>query len=300
MVSINAIECVHISKKYHNGKVALSDISITFPKGSIFAILGRNGAGKTTFLRIAATQLLPTSGKMSVLGLDIIKDVSQIRHKIAVLPQDARPLGPLSTWDQIYYNLLITGMSRADARIRANKTIEDLELQEYKSKPSNTLSGGLRQRILLAMCIATDAEFLFLDEPTLAQDPLSRNRIWEVIRQLRYEERTIFLTTNNLDEAERLADQVAIINNGSVLARGTIDELKLKIQKSVRVDISSGISLVEAKQYGEAFEEAGRIVVLCSEREAKELTALAVTKSANFNVSPIKLEGIFSQLITKG
>ncbi len=142
---MNAIEAVSLSKIYHHSKTqALSDVTLTIGRGEIFALLGRNGAGKTTFLRIAATQLMPTNGRMSVLGHHARSEPLLIRSRIAVVPQEGSTVGPLTPWDHIYLSLLARGTSRDEARRRAEKTIKQLELTEYRNQPADSLSGGLR------------------------------------------------------------------------------------------------------------------------------------------------------------
>ncbi len=182
---MNAIEAVSLSKTYHRSRTqALSDITLSIGRGEIFTLLGRNGAGKTTFLRIAATQLMPTKGKISVLGHDARDEPLEIRRKIAVVPQEGGTIGPLTPWDHIYLTLLARGLSRGEARGRAEKTIEQLELTEYRNQPADSLSGGLRQRVRVAMAVATDADLTFLDEPTLGLDAVSRRRIWGVLNSV--------------------------------------------------------------------------------------------------------------------
>jgi ABC-2 type transport system ATP-binding protein len=194
---LNAIEAVSLTKTYHRSKTrALSDISITVDRGEIFTLLGRNGAGKTTFLRIAATQLAPTKGRMSVLGHDVKDEPLAIRSRIAVVPQEGGTIGPLTPWDHIYLTLLARGMSRTEAHDRADKTIDQLELTDYRNSPADLLSGGLKQRVRVAMAVATDADLIFLDEPTLGLDAVSRRRIWGVLNGIQKEGRSILLTTH--------------------------------------------------------------------------------------------------------
>src|SRR2546430_4162180 len=154
-MTLNAIEAVSLSKIYHRSKTqALSDITLTIGRGEIFTLLGRNGAGKTTFLRIAATQLMPTKGRISVLGHDARDEPLGIRSKIAVVPQEGSTIGPLTPWDHIYLTLLARGMPRDDARRRAEKTIDQLELTEYRNQPSCSPSRGLGQRVRVAIAVA--------------------------------------------------------------------------------------------------------------------------------------------------
>src|SRR6184192_2604330 len=156
-----------LGKTYPGGTKALEDVSFSIQKGEIFCLLGRNGAGKTTLLRILATQLKPTAGRAFVLGHDVLQDPKAIRPHIAVVPQEARPQMMLSPYDHILYFCLIRGRSRADARERTRKVMDDLGLWEHRDKLASDLSGGLRQRLIIAMALVADPEVLFLDEPTI-------------------------------------------------------------------------------------------------------------------------------------
>jgi len=219
---LNVIEAESLSKIYHRSRTqALSDITLTIGRGEIFTLLGRNGAGKTTFLRIAATQLMPSKGSISVLGHDVRDEPLQIRSKIAVVPQEGSTIGPLTPWDHVYLTLLARGMSRNQAHERSEKTIERLELTEYRNQPADSLSGGLKQRVRVAMAVATDAELIFLDEPTLGLDAVTRRRIWGVLNEIQKEGRSILLTTHYIDEAEILSNNVAIIDHGKMVLSGS-------------------------------------------------------------------------------
>ena len=215
-----------LGKTYPGGTKALEGVSFSIEKGEIFCLLGRNGAGKTTLLRILATQLKPTMGRASVLGHDVLQDPKAIRPHIAVVPQEARPQMMLSPFDHIYYMCLIRGRSRADARDRTRKVMEDLDLWEHREKLAAELSGGLRQRLIIAMAMVADPEVLFLDEPTIGLDPLGRRSVWSMLRDLTRKGATILLTTHYLDEAEVLADHLLIVDKGKTAFLGTVEEAK--------------------------------------------------------------------------
>ncbi len=215
-----------LGKTYPGGTKALEDVSFTIDKGEIFCLLGRNGAGKTTLLRILATQLKPTVGRASVLGHDVLSDPKAIRPHIAVVPQEARPQMLLSAYDHIYYMCLIRGRSREDARARTLKVMDDLGLWEHRDKLNAELSGGLRQRVIIAMAMVADPEVFFLDEPTIGLDPLGRRDVWAMLRDMTKRGTTILLTTHYLDEAEMLADHLLIVDKGRTAFLGTVDEAK--------------------------------------------------------------------------
>src|SRR6188472_2272048 len=181
-----AIESFNVSKIYKNSnKKALSDISLQIEKGKISTLLGRNGAGKTTFIRICSTQLLPTSGKILVFGDDILKSPEKIRNYISIVPQEGRPLRALTPWDHVYYWLRIRGVNKNESSIRATKVLQEFELYDVRNRLAMYLSGGMKQKILVAMAMATDSKLLFLDEPTIGLDPVSNVKFGKRSRKKR-------------------------------------------------------------------------------------------------------------------
>ncbi|HKI76146.1 MAG TPA: ABC transporter ATP-binding protein [Candidatus Bathyarchaeia archaeon] len=296
---MNVIEAESLSKIYHRSRTqALSDITLTIGRGEIFTLLGRNGAGKTTFLRIAATQLMPSKGSISVLGHDVRDEPLQIRSKIAVVPQEGSTIGPLTPWDHVYLTLLARGMSRNQAHERSEKTIERLELTEYRNQPADSLSGGLKQRVRVAMAVATDAELIFLDEPTLGLDAVTRRRIWGVLNEIQKEGRSILLTTHYIDEAEILSNNVAIIDHGKMVLSGSPAELLRNVKERVRVDIvGSTFSEEELSNYGRVVKLAERFRVLTDDRLGRELADEALKRGSDVGLARVSLEDLFVDLV---
>ena len=296
---MNVIEAESLSKIYHRSRTqALSDITLTIGRGEIFTLLGRNGAGKTTFLRIAATQLMPIKGRISVLGHDVRDEPLQIRSKIAVVPQEGSTIGPLTPWDHVYLTLLARGMSRNQAHERSEKTIERLELTEYRNQPADSLSGGLKQRVRVAMAVATDAELIFLDEPTLGLDAVTRRRIWGVLNEIQKEGRSILLTTHYIDEAEILSNNVAIIDHGKMVLSGSPAELLRNVKERVRVDIvGSTFSEEELSNYGRVVKLAERFRVLTDDRLGRELADEALKRGSDVGLARVSLEDLFVDLV---
>jgi len=197
------LKAVGLTKVYKkSSRPALDGFSIEIEENQIFTLLGRNGAGKTTFLRIAGTQLMPTSGIVSVLGFDSVKEPKEVRRRIAFTPQEAETIYPLTPRDHIMLSLRMRGMDKREAAERTKTTMEALELTEVADKNSSWLSGGFKQRVIVAMAIATDAELLFLDEPSIGLDPVSRRRVWEQLTRLKEEGRSIILTTQPGDNQQ--------------------------------------------------------------------------------------------------
>jgi ABC-2 type transport system ATP-binding protein len=172
------IEARELVKFYRKSKVpAIDGLNLDIKRGGIFTLLGRNGAGKTTFVRIATTQLMPTSGTLRVFGLDVVKGARAIRKRIAITPQEGRPLFTLNPRDHVMLSLLMRGASRSEASKKTDRVLRILELSDVAKVHAEELSGGLKQRVLIAMTLATDVELMFLDEPTIGLDPLNRRKV---------------------------------------------------------------------------------------------------------------------------
>lgn len=279
---------------------ALDNISLKIEQGQIFTLLGRNGAGKTTFVRICATQLLPTSGTLKVLGYDVISQAENIRKFISVVPQEGRPLRALTPWDHVYNWLKIRGEEKFIAKMKTEKILERFELLKVKDKPAMNLSGGMKQKILVAMATAVDADLLFLDEPTIGLDPVSRRQVWNLMQDLKKEGKTILLTTHYMDEAEILSDRIVIIDNGKIVKEGNINDLRKIIPQNIRMDISKKniVDIEKLKDYGNVVEIGTDIIRLFTfESSIGELSNLAIKNKMSFNISPITLDDIFVHLV---
>ena len=295
-----AIEAYNLSKIYKDTRVpALDNISLKIDKGQIFTLLGRNGAGKTTFVRICATQLLPTSGTLKVSGYDVISQAEHIRKFISVVPQEGRPLRALTPWDHVYNWLKIRGEEKSIAKIKTEKILERFELLKVKDKPAMNLSGGMKQKILVAMATAVEVDLLFLDEPTIGLDPVSRRQVWSLMQDLKKEGKTILLTTHYMDEAEILSDKIVIIDNGKIVKEGNINDLRKIIPQNIRMDISKkNIDVEQLKSYGNVVEIGTDIIRLFTfESHIGELSNLAIKNNISFNISPITLDDIFVYLV---
>ena len=298
-----AIEATGVTKIYKGARqAALSSISLKVDSGKVFTLLGRNGAGKTTFVRMCATQLMPTAGSISVFGYDIIRQAKNIRNLISIVPQEGRPLRALTSWDHVYNWLQIRGECKQVARQKTEEILRNLELYEARNRPAMNLSGGMKQKILVAMAMATDAQLLFLDEPTIGLDPVSRRQVWSAIKDWKSKGGSILLTTHYMDEAEILSDYVVIIDKGTVIAEGTIHELRKVIPQNIRIDIAQdGLDVGALKSYGSVVDTgAGILRVFTYESTVRELSELALRKNLTFTVSPVTLDDVFVYLVGGG
>jgi ABC-2 type transport system ATP-binding protein len=208
---------------------ALRGASVRVRRGSILGLLGPNGAGKTTMVKILTTLLRPSSGRASVLGLDVVRDAAELRHRIALSGQSAA-VDELLTGRE---NLVMVGrlyrLPAAEARRQAGDLLERFDLVDAAGRIAKTYSGGMRRRLDLAASLVARPEVLFLDEPTTGLDPRSRRELWQIIRELVQDGTTVLLTTQYLEEADQLADTIAVIDGGRVIAEGTADDLKSRV-----------------------------------------------------------------------
>jgi ABC-2 type transport system ATP-binding protein len=294
-----AVSVSDLTKYYKRSqRAALDRLNLEIERGQIFTLLGRNGAGKTTFLRIASTQLMPTSGSVTVLGLDAVRQANELRERIAITPQEAETIYGLTARDHIMLSLRMRGMEKAEAARRTQAAIDALELTEVADVNTDWLSGGMRQRVIVAMAIATDVELIFLDEPTIGLDPLNRRRVWDQLTKLKQEGKTIVLTTHYMDEAEALSDMLVIINKGRIVAQGTPQSVKMSFtNRSVRVDVYNKFSEKDLEPFGRVVTVAGRYRVLTDSEGAKRLGQEAVARGANMAIGPVSLDDVFVDIV---
>ncbi len=226
------IEAIELSKSYKGGVKALDSVSFTVDK-RIVSFIGRNGAGKTTLLRILSTQLKPSSGRAILDGTDIIRNPDQVRKKIVSIPQESSPIGILTPMEQVKLFLLARGFSVLQSGELALKALNDVELGEARNKPSDTLSGGMKRKVFVAMAIAANAEVTFLDEPTTGLDPVSRFEVWSAVKNL---SGNVVLTTHYMEEAQELAEEVVLFDFGRIIEKGTVKDLLKRFRGKVRVE----------------------------------------------------------------
>jgi oleandomycin transport system ATP-binding protein len=207
---------------------ALDGVSLQVQTGTVFGLLGPNGAGKTTAVRILATLIQPDQGHATVDGHDVVREPHQVRRLIGLTGQYASVDETLTGTENLYLIGRLTGLSRQQARLRAAELLTQFNLTEAAGRAARTYSGGMRRRLDLAASLVARPRVLFLDEPTTGLDPRSRNEVWDVVRDLTTGGVTVLLTTQYLEEADQLAQQVAVVDHGRVIAEGTPDELKAR------------------------------------------------------------------------
>ena len=220
----------HLVKTYRNGEVkALDDLSLDVEEGTVLGVLGPNGAGKTTTVRILATLLKPDSGSATVAGIDVVKHPDKVRELIGLSGQYAAVDETLTGWDNLVMFGRLYHLGKSASIKRAEELLERFSLTDSARRPIKTYSGGMRRRLDLAASLIVQPKVLFLDEPTTGLDPRGRQEMWGVIQELVKGGVTLLLTTQYLEEADQLADEIAVIDHGKVIARGTSDALKKQV-----------------------------------------------------------------------
>jgi len=277
---------------------ALKGVSMRVHRGERLGLLGRNGAGKTTFLKIASTLLRPTGGTVRIFGHPVDTEPDLVRPLIAVVPQEGKPFFHLTPREQVYTYLQARGHDRATAKARTEEALHQMGLEEVADRLCVTLSGGQKQRTMVATVIATEAPLLFLDEPTIGMDPFARRSVWDSLRRLTRRGSTILLTTHYLDEAEALSERLYIIERGRVLVEGTSADLKRGMGGTLRVSLPNGASLRETFQsFGECVSDGTALHVILDPERLPEILGVAVREKLTATVGPVTLEEAFLRVV---
>ncbi len=255
---------------------ALRDLDLDVAPGTVLGLLGHNGAGKTTAIRILTTLSQPTEGSARVAGLDVVSEAAIVRQRIGVAAQQATVDGLMSARLNLQTIGRLSGMSKKASLVRADELLQRLDLVGFEKALVKTYSGGMRRRLDLAASLMTNPRVLFLDEPTTGLDPRSRGDLWEMIRELVREGCTVLLTTQYLEEADRLADDIVVLDHGRTVAHGTPDKLKAQIG-----DDRFDVKLTSAAQLDRAVDELGRFA---TDTPSSDTETLSVTLSAKEGV----------------
>jgi ABC-2 type transport system ATP-binding protein len=229
-----AVEAFNIVRTFSDGDVrALDDVTLRVPTGQVFGLLGPNGSGKTTMVRILSTILSPTSGHATVAGFDVVKQSNQVRHSIGLAGQSATVDEYLTGFENLRMVGMLNHLNKAYVIAKSRQLLEDFGLSDAANRTTKTYSGGMRRRLDLAAALVADPPILFLDEPTTGLDPQSRQDLWSIIERLVEGGTTVLLTTQYLEEADRLAKQLVVLDHGKIIAEGTASELKTQMGATV-------------------------------------------------------------------
>jgi ABC-2 type transport system ATP-binding protein len=248
-----AIAVEHLVKRYaHAQRNAVDDVSFSARRGETIGLLGPNGAGKTTTIGILTTRVRPTGGRATVAGIDVVADPIGAKQRIAVVPQRNNLDRTVRVGEILTFHAAYHGVPRAERTARANDLLEEFGLSKRKKDKLGWFSGGMEQRVMLARALMHEPEVLFLDEPTNNLDPQSRLFLWERIRSLHSRGVTIVLTTHDMEEADRLCDRIAVMDQGRILALDTPDGLKRLIPGGTMLEVT--IRVAEKVAAGQASE----------------------------------------------
>ncbi|MGH3249528.1 MAG: ATP-binding cassette domain-containing protein [Trebonia sp.] len=247
----NAIEAIALTKRFGETQ-ALAGVDLAVPEGTVLGVLGPNGAGKTTAVRILATLLQANSGSARVAGFDVVREPQKVRQSVGLTGQYASVDEDLTGAQNLTMIGQLLDLRTREARLRAAELLEWFDLADAANRTAKTYSGGMRRRLDLAASLVGRPRVLYLDEPTTGLDPHSRNEVWGMIRRLVADGTTVLLTSQYLEEADQLAHDIAVIDQGAVIARGTPDELKasagrqvLEVTPASRADVSAVAELLE-------------------------------------------------------
>jgi ABC-2 type transport system ATP-binding protein len=237
------IRCEQLTKRYNANIIAVDRLDLSIKCGEIFGLLGPNGAGKTTTIGMLTTLVVPTSGKASIAGIDVVEHPSLVKQLIGAVSQSNNLDRSLNVWENLYYHGRFFGMNARESRKAADEALVEFRLTEKAKSDINTISGGMARRLQVARALIHDPSVLFLDEPTAGLDPQSRIALWEILGKLHSEGQTILLTTHNMEEADSVCDRLAIMDHGHILAMDSPRNLKQTVGADTVVTISAAGNL---------------------------------------------------------
>ena len=288
-----------LSKTYDKKNQALSGLSLNLNLNGIFSIIGRNGAGKTTFIRILSTELLPTSGKGFINDWDVVEKAEVVRQEIAIVPQEARPLPWLTPLQTVSSYLMWRGYSYREAKEKGKEALRELGLEGKEGEKSRKLSGGQKRKLMVATVISSEAPVVFLDEPTTGLDYLSRKELWQLLSKMK-KDRLIILTTHYLEEAEILGDQIMILDHGKLVDIGGIDHLRSKVKMPYVLKVHSENFKIEDDEVQVQPVSEKETFVYGSASKIYGLVPYLLTNKMKFTVEEASLSDIFEQYLGNG
>ncbi|MCE4606858.1 MAG: ATP-binding cassette domain-containing protein [Desulfurococcales archaeon] len=303
-----AVEVMGLTKRFGD-LVAVDKVSFCIPKGIVFSLLGPNGAGKTTTINMLSTLLKPTGGDAYIHGYSIIRDRGEVRQIIGLVPQDLTADDELTGWENVYIQAKLYGLPSGKAEEKTEEALRFMELWDHRKRRVSTYSGGMRRRLEIAMSLVNEPRVMFLDEPTLGLDVHSRRHLWGLIERLKEQGTTILLTTHYMEEAEYLADRIAIIDHGKIVVEDTPDGLKARIKGDriyLRLGEEEAVSVVKAlteKGFNASLRNSDSIIVKVERSEEilpELISILQGRKLLEIRVVKPNLEEVFIELTGRG
>lgn len=310
---MKAIETVQLTKTYRSGRKALDEFNLTVECGEIFSLLGTNGVGKTTLIKILTTFLKPTSGKAFIMGTDVETASALVRSQVACVAQDVSIDNHLTLHENMVFQGRLYGLKKDELHKREQSLFELFELEEYRSEKAASCSGGIKRRLDIAMSMLSEPKILFLDEPTIGMDIGSRNIMWSILERMKKELGiTIFLTTHYLDEADQLSDTICFINHGKKILQGSPQTLRQYLHKNlIRITTKTEKAATSLESYlsrnnyvQRSYCKGSSIYLQVSEKEAafQEIGGLTLKDTNCIGIEIIEptLEDIFLEIVEKG
>ncbi|MEB3759307.1 MAG: ABC transporter ATP-binding protein [Desulfurococcales archaeon] len=295
----------NLTKIYKNGVKANVNISFNIREGEIFSILGPNGAGKTTLIKQLAGLLKPTSGSIIVSGVDVIRNPNAVKEYISLCPQESAIIEHLTVFEHLYYFGRLKGLSSDKARKETNSLISKFDLKKYRDQYVGSLSKGLQRRIIVAQAFLGSSKIVYLDEPTTHLDPVGRRHVWSIIREYKKDGTTILLATHFMDEAERLSDRILFLNNGRIVALGSIRDIKKLVGNyvKIRIDAYYGEEITKLLDRIKGFYKISKysgsfidIIVPGEDDEVEKLIDFLISRRIEFELRMPSLEDVFLEL----
>ena len=292
------LHCEGLTKVYQGSgnRRALDSIDLDVPSKGIFSLIGMNGAGKTTLVRILATQLEPTEGRASIAGMDVVRDAKKLRERIATVPQEARTIPWMTPTQTVLSYLLWRGIGYGDAKRRAGEALAMVGIEGQEDTLNRRLSGGTKRKVLVATVLASDADVVFLDEPTTGLDPISRRELWKFLTELA-SGRFVILTTHYLEEAEQLASAIAILHKGRLIGLGSLEQLRQTINYQYSIMVASGSNLPGVVDGVVTRSKTGQTQILANEGEAFSVSKQLLERGAKFSMNKISLDDVFFHVV---
>lgn len=294
------LEAKNVVKVYrYKGKEtpAINGFTFNVERNMVFSLLGRNGSGKTTFVKIATTQLDPDSGSVKIFGKDIIDDADDIRQMTSLVPQESRPFPHLTPWEHVYYFQRLLGNTREAAKDRAEFVINLLDMKSFYKTECVNLSGGQKQLTMVAMALSDDAQIYFLDEPTIGLDIITRKKVWEAIEKYKNMNKTVLLTTHYLDEAAYLSDEIAIVSYGKLVSQGTLDQLRSRLKYDTRIMFRGENSQEKFEKYGRIVEDKKGVLLYTDHSNVERIFSENNFTKERLEIGPVGLDDVFISLV---
>jgi ABC-2 type transport system ATP-binding protein len=299
---VPAIAVSGLAKRYggaNGGLLAVDHISFTVARGEVFGFLGPNGAGKTTTIRMLTGLARPTAGQAQVLGLDLDRELPQIKKRIGVVPEASNLYAELTAFDNLLFSMQLYGVPRSERAQRADHLLARFRLADKRNAPFARLSRGMKRALTVAAALAHRPEIVFLDEPTTGLDVVSARGLRATIAGLRDQDVTVFLTTHYLEEAERLCDRIALLVHGQIVALDTVDGLKARVQQATAVELTlnggPGGSVTE-RVVGEDVEATIQAALAQAEAQGRRVLALNTVRPT-LEDAFVQLTGLSAELM---